>query len=107
MIRTVADLASALEDLGDVRNVDESSFDLRCTDVEPARWFRVEVTQEDLEARLKTLRQGSPQEAWANVGAEEAAGRLLTIHIEEATPGFEEGIDTIIVSGDGISGKKS
>lgn len=107
MIHTVADLARALKFLGEVEHIGQTSFDIRITDSEPSKTVRFVTTQRDLEERLRTIADDHPEEAWGQRGltAGEAAGRLLTVHLEELIDNLNEGTQAIVIAKDGISVK--
>lgn len=106
MIQTVADLTSALTFLGDVANVDQKSFDICVDDIDPPRWLRIEVTQSNLEKRLRAISQNAPEEAFGNLTNREAAEGLLTIHIEESIYSLGENIGSLVISPEGICRKE-
>ena len=105
MIQTIADLASQLAYLGEIKNIGQESFDIYVDDIDPPRWVRIEVTQSNLEERLRTISQGSPEEAFGNLTNREAAESLLTIHIEESLYSPDEHVESLAVLPEGICRK--
>lgn len=104
MTYTVADLAFSLKFLGEVRNVDQTSFDIRIADPKPSRTVKIETTQKDLDERLRAIAEDHPEKAWGqgSLTAEEGAKRLLTVHLEELIDNLEDGNKAIVVSKAGI-----
>ncbi|MGC2940737.1 MULTISPECIES: hypothetical protein [unclassified Brevibacterium] len=67
----------------------------------------VETTPADLKARLTDLARGHPEQVWGPPGvtAEEAAWRLLTVHVEEVIDCMDEDGLTVVIGSDDISVK--
>ncbi|GAA1864320.1 hypothetical protein [Brevibacterium marinum] len=107
LIHTVEGLALTLKSFGDVNNLGQTSFDLHTTDPVSPRAVTVEVTQEDLEGRLRAIAGNHPEQAWGeeSLTPGEAAGRLLTVHLEEVIDNLDEGTETVVISKDGIFAK--
>ncbi len=61
----------------------------------------------DLEGRIHDIARGHPEEVWSQPGLmpEEAAWRLLVVHLEEAIDGLDQKGLTVVILKDGISVK--
>lgn len=104
---TMDSLAQALTSIGYVDRVSQTSFALRTVDPVAPMSVIVEATQADLEGRLNDIARGHPEEVWSQLGltSEEAAWRLLAVHLEEVIDGLDEEGQTIGILKDGISVK--
>ncbi|WP_209323990.1 hypothetical protein [Brevibacterium renqingii] len=104
---TLDDLAAALESVGHVERISQTSFAVRTVDPVLPRSAVVESTQADLEERINDIAGQHPETIWAQSGltAEDAAWRLLSVHVEEAIDGMTEDGQTIVIRKDDISVK--
>lgn len=105
MTPTMEDLADRLRLMGHMDRIDETTFAVRTADPILPRSAIVETTQADLEARLTDLARGRPEQAWGQPGltSEEAAWRLLFVHLEEVIDCMDEDGSTVAIYGDEIS----
>jgi hypothetical protein len=107
MTRTLKSLEEALKSIGHVDRISETSFALRTADPVLPRSAIVETTQADLEGRLNDLASRHPERIWEHSGltSEEAAWRLLAVHLEEVIDCMDEDGETVVIRKDRISVK--
>lgn len=99
------DLAQKLATIGQVDRISETSFAVRTADPVLPRSAIVETTQADLEGRINDLASSHPEQIWGEPGltSEEAAWRLLVVHLEEAIDSMDEDSQTVVILQDRIS----
>ena len=107
MTHTLDDLAKKLESIGHVDRISQTSFALRTVDPVLPRSAIVETTQSDLEGRIDDLASGHPEQIWGQPGltSEEAAWRLLSVHLVEVIDCMDEDGQTVVIRKDDISVK--
>jgi hypothetical protein len=101
------DLAQKLTSIGHVDRISETSFAVRTADPVLPRSAIVETTQADLELRLTDLAGGHPEQIWGQPGltSDEAAWRLLAVHVEEVIDCMDEDGQTVVILAGGVSVK--
>lgn len=109
MTPTLEDLAELLEVIGPMERLSQTSFVLRTVDPVLPRSAIVETTQADLEGRINDLASGHPEQIWGQPGltSEEAAWRLLSVHLVEVIDCMDEDGQTVVIRKDAISVKGS
>ena len=107
MTPTLDHFAKMLESIGQVERISETSFALRTADPILPRSAIVETTQADLEGRINDLASGHPEQIWGRPGltSEEAAWRLLAVHLAEVIDCMDEDGQTVVILKDRISVK--
>lgn len=104
---TLDDLAAALESIGHVERISQTSFALLTVDPVLPRSAVVQSTQADLEGRINEIAGLHPEEIWGQPGltSEEVAWRLLVVHVEEVIDCMDEDGQTVVIRKDDISVK--
>lgn len=107
IIPNLEDLAERLEVIGHVERLSQTAFALRTVDPVLPRSAIVETTQADLEGRINDLASGHPEQIWNQPGltSEEAAWRLLSVHLVEVIDCMDEDGQKVVIHKDAISVK--